>query len=72
MMSLVRFLNIIGRFIVPQESRLVFGLQITLDESIDHVEPRVIMNKTEKSFSNLAASQFCFYRSNRSTTTLQF
>jgi hypothetical protein len=29
-------------------------------------------NKTEKSFSNLAASQFCFFRSNKSTTTLQF
>jgi hypothetical protein len=29
-------------------------------------------NKTEKSFSNLAASQFCFSRSNKSTTTLQF
>jgi hypothetical protein len=25
-----------------------------------------------KSFSNLAASQFCFSRSNESTTTLQF
>jgi hypothetical protein len=29
-------------------------------------------NKTEKSFSNIAASQFCFSRSNKSTTTLQF
>jgi hypothetical protein len=29
-------------------------------------------NKTEKSFSNLAASQFCFSRSNKSTTPLQF
>jgi hypothetical protein len=29
-------------------------------------------NKTEKSFSNLAASQFCFSRSNKSSTTLQF
>jgi hypothetical protein len=28
-------------------------------------------NKTEKSFSNIAASQFCFSRSNKSTTTLQ-
>jgi hypothetical protein len=28
-------------------------------------------NKTEKSFSNLAASQFCYSRSNKSTTTLQ-
>jgi hypothetical protein len=30
------------------------------------------VNKTEKSFSNLAASQFCYFRSNKSTTTLQF
>jgi hypothetical protein len=30
------------------------------------------LNKTEKSFSNLAASQFCFSRSNKLTTTLQF
>jgi hypothetical protein len=29
-------------------------------------------DKTEKSFSNLAASQFCFSRSNKSTATLQF
>jgi hypothetical protein len=29
-------------------------------------------NKTEKSFSNLAASQFYYSRSNKSTTTLQF
>jgi hypothetical protein len=36
--------------------------------SVDTVE----INKTEKSFSNLAASQFCFSRSNKSTTTLQF
>jgi hypothetical protein len=28
--------------------------------------------KTEKSFSNIAASQFCYSRSNKSTTTLQF
>jgi hypothetical protein len=32
----------------------------------------VLTNKTEKSFSNLAASQFFFSRSNKSTTTLQF
>jgi hypothetical protein len=31
-----------------------------------------IQIKTEKSFSNLAASQFCFSRSNKSTKTLQF
>jgi hypothetical protein len=30
------------------------------------------LNKTEKSFSNIAASQFCYSRSNKSTTTLQF
>jgi hypothetical protein len=29
-------------------------------------------NKTEKSFSNLAASQFCFSRSNKSSTTILF
>jgi hypothetical protein len=33
---------------------------------------RYLKNKTEKSFSNLAATQFCFSRSNKSTTTLQF
>jgi hypothetical protein len=32
----------------------------------------VYTNKTEKSFSNLAASQFYYSRSNKSTTTLQF
>jgi hypothetical protein len=32
---------------------------------------QIEFNKTEKSFSNLAASQFCFSRSNKSTT-LQF
>jgi hypothetical protein len=32
----------------------------------------ILVNKTEKSFSNLATSQFCFSRSNKSTTTLQF
>jgi hypothetical protein len=37
----------------------------------DHGQPRYILNKTEKSFSNLAASQFCYSRSNKSTT-LQF
>jgi hypothetical protein len=31
-----------------------------------------VKNKTEKSFSNLAVSQFCFSRSNKSTTPLQF
>jgi hypothetical protein len=31
-----------------------------------------VVNKTKKSFSNLAASPFCFSRSNKSTTTLQF
>jgi hypothetical protein len=30
------------------------------------------INKTEKSFSNLATSQFCYSISNKSTTTLQF
>jgi hypothetical protein len=30
------------------------------------------VNKTEKSFSNIAASQFCYSRYNKSTTTLQF
>jgi hypothetical protein len=35
-------------------------------------DKRHSLNKTEKSFSNLAASQFCFSRSNKSTTTLQF
>jgi hypothetical protein len=34
--------------------------------------PLPLKNKTEKSFSNLAASQFCYSRSNKSTTTLQF
>jgi hypothetical protein len=30
-----------------------------------------VFNKTEKSFSNLAVSQFYYSRSNKSTTTLQ-
>jgi hypothetical protein len=29
---------------------------------------KIVLNKTEKSFSNLAASQFFFSRSNKSTT----
>jgi hypothetical protein len=33
---------------------------------------KIVKNKTEKSFSNLTASQFCYSRSNKSTTTLQF
>jgi hypothetical protein len=41
-------------------------------ERSEFIIVRMQMNKTEKSFSNLAASQFCFSRSNKSTTTLQF
>jgi hypothetical protein len=44
----------------------------TTDPSLPTLHSYMIWSNTTKSFSNLAASQFCFSRSNKSTTTLQF
>jgi hypothetical protein len=50
----------------------IFNGQFFSKKKFKFFFPTNKQNKTEKSFSNLAASQFFFSRSNKSTTTLQF
>jgi hypothetical protein len=61
-----------GCTVVRWREMYVFFENDLFDPGIGYFTPQISLNKTEKSFSNLAASQFCFFRSNKSTTTLQF
>jgi hypothetical protein len=52
----------------------VYLANLAISDLLTHLVGKCLnlLNKTEKSFRNIAASQFCFSRSNKSTTTLQF
>jgi regulator of protease activity HflC (stomatin/prohibitin superfamily) len=70
------FVSEVVRLRITPETKVLDPMVCTTRDGVRNVfrdvQVHLILNKTEKSFSNLAASQFFFSRSNKSTTTLQF